>query len=68
MPTIHEVASPLGVTWEQVRTRSERGGCYCADCYFMFAAGGVPCRKHTLESEVEARDRIVNRPPLDFLT
>lgn len=63
--TIDDVVSPLGVTWAEVRQRSEAAGArgrttFCADCYFMFASGGVPCRKHTLDSEVDARDRLVN--------
>lgn len=62
---IEEVDSPLGVTWAEVRKRSEGTHpsgltTYCGDCFFMFASGGVPCRKHTLSSEVDARDRIVN--------
>lgn len=64
--------SPLGLTWDEVRKRSEGAGArgcltFCADCYFMFAAGGVPCRKHTLPAEVDARDRIVNRVPSEVL-
>jgi hypothetical protein len=57
--TIDEIQSPLGVTWRAVRARSEQYGCYCADCYFMFAAGGVPCRKHTLPDEADARERVI---------
>lgn len=63
---------PLGLTWDEVRKRSEGADwkgrtVICGDCYFMFAAGGVPCRKHTLPGEVDARDRIVNRVPSEVL-
>ena len=57
--TIRDVVSPLGVTWDDVRARSESGGYYCADCFFMFASGGIPCRKHTLPKEVDARERVI---------
>lgn len=57
---IRDVESPLGLTWDAVRQRSESAGAFCADCYFMFAAGGVPCRRHTLPNEVDERDCVVN--------
>ena len=52
-------------TWEELRARSEgkdtRGRTtFCADCYFLFKAGGWGCRKHTLPNEVDERDRDIN--------
>ena len=47
------------LTWGDVRKRSESTvglKTYCGDCYVQFHSGGTPCLRHTLPSEIPARD------------
>jgi hypothetical protein len=54
----------LALTWEEVRARSEvrNGGLntHRADCYFAFASGRLPCRKHATPEEGEAIDKLLS--------
>lgn len=61
------ISDGVALTWETVRARSLAGNTYCADCYFMFRSGGVPCAKHTLESEREARDEVMREADREFM-
>jgi hypothetical protein len=54
----------IGLTWDEIRKRSELrtpGGmrAHCLDCEQHWNVHRVPCLKHTLKSERQARARAI---------
>ena len=54
----------MNLTWDEIRSRSEARTpsgmvTFCFDCRFHFKARGVPCLRHTLKSERQARAQAI---------